>query len=163
MKTLLILRHAKSSWKHENLADHDRPLKKRGKTDAIKMGEHLRKQVLRPDFIISWTAKRARTTAKLVAEACHYEDDIRETRTFYQADTDDYIGVLRQLDDGYDRVMVVGHNPTLEALLETLTGAVEWMPSGALAHVSLPIDTWRDLSDDTHGQLVNLWIPRALV
>ena len=60
------------------------------------------------------------------------------------------------------RVMVVGHNPTLESLLETLTDAFEWMPSGALAHVSLPIDSWRALSDDTPGKLVNLWVPRAL-
>ena len=162
MKTLLILRHAKSSWKREDLSDHDRPLKKRGTADAVRIGELIREQDLTPDLIISSTAKRARTTARLVAEACHYDDEIRYTRDFYGADPADYIQVLRQLDNSHRRVMVIGHNPGLELLLETLTGAYESLPSAALAQVSLPIESWHDLSEDAPGELVNLWVPRML-
>ena len=162
MKTLLILRHGKSSWEDEHLADYDRPLKKRGKADAVKMGELLRKQDLTPELIISSTARRARTTAILTAEACHYDNELKHTRDFYGAEPEDYIRVLRQLDNSYQRVMIVGHNPGLELLLETLTDAYESLPTAALAQVSLPIDAWKSLSEDIHGTLVNLWVPRAL-
>ena len=154
MKTLLILRHAKSSWKHDHLADHDRPLKKRGEADAVKMGECIRRQNLTPDLIISSTAKRARATAILAAEACHYDNEIKQTRAFYGAEPADYIRVLRQLDGGYQCVMIVGHNPGLESLLETFTDAFESLPTAALAQVDLPIESWQDLTEDTPGELV---------
>jgi phosphohistidine phosphatase len=159
MKTLLIMRHAKSSWKDENLADHDRPLKKRGEYDAVQMGERIRKNDLTPQRIISSTAKRALKTAELVAEACHYEERIIATHEFYGADPDNFLGVLRQLDDGDECVMVVGHNPDLEALLESLTGAMESLPTAAVAQVTLPIDSWEALTEDTPGKLIQLWAP----
>lgn len=162
MKTLLILRHGKSSWEHEHLADHDRPLKKRGEADAVKMGELLRKQDLTPDLIISSTAKRARSTAKLAAEACHYENDLQQTRDFYGAEPEDFVRVLRRLDDDCQRVMIVGHNPGLESLLEAFVDTYESLPTAALAQINLPIDTWSALTEDTHGTLMDLWIPRAL-
>ena len=162
MKTLLILRHAKSSWKHDNLADHDRPLKKRGEQAAALMGELIRKHDLTPQRIITSTAKRALTTAKLVAEACHYEERIIATRAFYGADPDDFVDVLRTLDDADERVMIVGHNPDLEMLLESLTGAMESLPTAALAQVALPINAWKELEEDTPGELLHLWTPRTL-
>jgi len=76
MKLVLILRHAKSSWKHPDVNDHDRPLNKRGKRDAPRMGEFLQDKHLVPDFIVSSTAKRARSTAKAVAKAARYKGDI---------------------------------------------------------------------------------------
>jgi phosphohistidine phosphatase len=91
MKTLLVLRHAKSSWKNANLADFDRPLNKRGKRDAPRMGELLRREGIVPDLIISSSAERALTTAEAVALACGYDLEIQTTRQLYHAWPDDYI------------------------------------------------------------------------
>ena len=83
MKTLLLLRHAKSSWKHPELADHDRPLNKRGKRDAPSIGQLVSDKGLVPDLIMSSTAKRARKTARAVAKASGYKGKIELTPTFY--------------------------------------------------------------------------------
>ena len=162
MKTLLILRHAKSSWKYTDLADHDRPLKKRGEQAAALMGELIRRHNLTPQCILSSTAKRALNTAELVAEACHYEGRIIATRALYGAGPDDFVEVLRNLDDAVDLVMIVGHNPDLEMFLESLTGAMESLPTTALAQIALPINSWEELEEDTPGKLVHLWAPSTL-
>lgn len=162
MKTLLILRHAKSSWKDNSLADHDRPLNKRGKRDAPRMGELIHAEGLVPDLIISSTALRARTTALAAAEACGYEEEIRLSPDFYHGDPESYLQLLRALPAALDRVMVVGHNPGLEDLLEDLTGAYERLPTAALAQIALPVSDWGELALDGNGLLENLWIPKAV-
>lgn len=162
MKTLLILRHAKSSWDNAQLTDYERPLTSRGKQDAPLMGKLLREQDLVPDLIITSSAERALATAEAVALASGYEQEIHPTRSFYHADPEAYLDVLRQLDDSLERVMVVGHNPGMEELVEELTGSWEQMSTAALAQVSLPIDHWRELEDGTTGELVNVWRPKEL-
>ena len=162
MKTLLILRHAKSSWKYEDLTDFDRPLKKRGIHACHKIGHLLRVQDLVPQHILSSSARRAHDTAELVAEECGYENDIHFTRDFYAAGPKAYIEALHRLDNHYVRVMVVGHNPGLEILLEELTGQIERLPTAGLAQVRLPIAKWQALTDMTEGKLINLWVPRQL-
>lgn len=163
MKTLLVLRHAKSSWKYNNLADHDRPLNKRGKHDAPRMGALLVKQDLVPDVIISSTAKRAAATAKAVAMDCDYGGEIQYTRHLYGAWPDDYIELLNELDSDVSHVMVVGHNPGIEDLVEELSG--EWirMPTAALAQIDFDIDRWSELSLEASGRLVNVWRPKELI
>ncbi len=162
MKTLLIFRHAKSSWKEARLADHDRPLNKRGKRTAPQMGELIREEGLSPDLIISSTAKRARTTAELAAENCDFEGEMVLTRMLYHADPQTYIEVLQELAGDHAIVMVVGHNPGMEELLEDLTGVSEAFPTGALAQVDLPVESWSKLHLDARGELVNLWRPREM-
>jgi phosphohistidine phosphatase len=162
MKKLLILRHAKSSWDLPELADHDRPLAKRGKRDSFRMGDLAKEEGLSPDLILSSTAKRARSTAKRFAEANDYDCKIRFTRDLYLAGAEDYINLLRGLDSDLDCVMVVGHNPGLEELLSTLTGESQWMPTTALAQVELPIQQWKELTEEVEGKLVNYWRPRDL-
>ena len=162
MKTLLILRHAKSSWKNTGLADHDRPLAKRGQRDAPRMGRLLRDENLTPDLILSSTAKRALDTAEAVAEASGYEGEVESRPEFYMAGAEAYLRALRALSDDYECVMVIGHNPGLEELVEVLTGEAEAMPTAALAQVALTLKRWRDLSDETEGRLVNTWRAREL-
>lgn len=162
MKTLLILRHAKSSWEDASLPDHDRPLSKRGKRDAPRMGRLLKEEGLRPDLILSSTAKRARRTAEAVAEECGYEDEVRLNRDLYAAGPEEILHVLKGLAEDPERVMVVGHNPGLEELVSGLTGEEERMPTAALAQVRLVIEAWNELDEDTHGALVNVWRPREL-
>ena len=162
MKTLLILRHAKSSWKHEDLADHDRPLNKRGKRDAPRMGVLLRDKQLVPELIISSTAKRARKTASKAARECEYQGVIELTGDLYLAPPSQYIQVLQNVPDHINRVMVVGHNPGAEDLVALLTNHAEHFPTAAMAHVQLSIDSWHELSAETTGKLVDLWLPREL-
>ena len=162
MKSLLLLRHAKSSWKQPELPDHDRPLKRRGRRDAPRMGRLLLREGLVPDLILTSSAVRARETAEAVATACGESAELRPLRELYLAGPGDYALLLGALPDGNDRVMVVGHNPTLEELLQLLTGARETMPTAALALVELSIESWDELPLDGSARLVRLWRPREL-
>jgi phosphohistidine phosphatase len=162
MKTLLILRHAKSSWDDPSLPDHDRPLNKRGLRDAPRMGLLIRDQDLTPDLIVSSTALRARTTAEIVAEVSGCENEVLLTADLYQASPDGYIAVLQGLSPDIETAMVVGHNPCLEDLLDDLTDESERLPTCALAHVLLPIDDWSALDLDSRCELKNIWLPKEL-
>ena len=162
MKTVLILRHAKSSWKHSGLDDHDRPLNKRGLADAPRMGQLIAKAGLVPELICSSSAVRALTTARLVAEGCGYDGELRVLRELYLAAPETYVDLLAALPDELERVMVVGHNPGMEDLVETLTGAEEGFPTAALAHVRLTAERWDDLPGFPRGKLIDLWRPREL-
>ncbi|MCK4976542.1 MAG: histidine phosphatase family protein [Anaerolineales bacterium] len=162
MKTLLVLRHAKSSWKDLYLADHDRPLNKRGKRDAPRMGRLLLDEDLLPDLILSSTAKRARMTVAGLIVGSDYSAEVQFTRDFYHAYTETFITILSELKNNNERVMIVGHNPGLEELLEVLTGDYERMPTAALAQVALPIQSWADLVEETVGELIMVWRPKEL-
>ncbi|MCZ7668319.1 MAG: histidine phosphatase family protein [Chloroflexi bacterium] len=162
MKTLLILRHAKSSWENTKLGDHERPLNKRGKQDAPRMGKLLAELDLTPDLIITSSAERALTTAEFVALHSGYEGEILVTRRLYHAGPEDYLAVLRQKGEPHTCVMVVGHNPGLEMLVEDLTGCSERMPTAALAQVSLPLDSWLDFTEDVEGKLIGIWRSKEL-
>ena len=163
MKKLLILRHAKSSWAQGNLSDHERPLNARGEADAPQMGKLLRQEGLVPSLIISSSAKRAVTTARLVAEAAGFEGELRVTRQFYHADPETYLAVLRETAvNDHDCVMVVGHNPGMEELVAQLTDWDDVFTTANIAHVALPIESWQELTDDVEGTLVNWWQPREL-
>jgi phosphohistidine phosphatase len=162
MKSLLILRHAKSSWKDDSLPDHERPLNKRGRQDALLAGRLMREEGLLPDLILSSTAKRARSTVDLVVEESGYGGSIEYSRELYAAGPEAYIVSLAKLPEKYDLVMVVGHNPGLEQLLEDLTDECETLPTAALAQVTIPIESWSELSNESGGKLVNIWRPREM-
>jgi phosphohistidine phosphatase len=162
MKTLLVLRHAKSSWDHPELADFDRPLNNRGKADAPRMGKLLRAEDLVPEKVISSSAVRAKATAKAAAKAAGYEGDIAFSRELYHADAETFIELLRQVAEPNQRVLVVGHNPDLEEFVEALTGELTGMPTAALAQIKLPIKRWSELSLATEGELVIVWRPKEL-
>ena len=162
MKTLLIMRHAKSSWNHPELSDYDRPLNARGKQDAPRIGKHLRQEGLIPDRILTSSAKRARKTANKVAKSCGYTGKVKKLNALYDTVPGVYYNTLQALPDKYQRVMVVGHNPTMEQLVNHLTGHIEQMPTAALAHIELSIPRWDALDLYTKGALVNLWTPKTL-
>ena len=162
IKLLLILRHAKSSWESAKLSDHDRPLNNRGKRDAPRIGRKLLKEGLIPQVIISSSAVRAYSTAEKVAKACGYEDEILVDSSLYGSGYTEYLNVLINQDDNYDTVMLVGHNPHSEQLLEILTGKMVTMPTCTVACVSLPIPSWKKVSPHTKGELLNLWRPKEL-
>jgi phosphohistidine phosphatase len=160
MKTLQILRHAKSSRDDPTISDHDRPLQKRGKKDAPRIGELLFEARRVPDLILSSTAKRARKTAAKVAQRCQYQGVIQLSGELYLATPQTCLRVLHDVSDEYQRVMLVGHNPGLEELASLLTGQPITLPTAALAEVALEIDSWPELSAGRCGTLVRLWSPR---
>lgn len=162
MKTLLILRHAKSDWGNSQLADHDRPLNGRGKYDAPRMGAWLKQQNMVPELIISSTAERALTTAEMVALACDFTGEMQTTRNFYLAGPPKYIETLNELPDSYERVMVVGHNPGMEELLALLTDKDRRLTTANVAVVELPIVSWRELTIFSDGRLKHHWRPKDL-
>lgn len=156
------MRHAKSSWDDPNLEDQDRPLNKRGEKDAPRMGELLRKENLSPQAILSSPARRARDTAKAVAKAAKFNDEIMLVPSFYDATPEAFWKGLVGLPDGVERVLLVGHNPFLEELVFTLTGEIVSLPTAAVARVELPLRHWRNFEPGLAGKLVKVWRPKEL-
>lgn len=159
MKTLLVMRHAKSSWKDAALADEQRPLNKRGRQDAPRMGRLLRETDLVPQAILSSTAERARQTALAVADTSGFEGEIQFEDSLYGAPAETYLALLLGVADDRQIVMVVGHNPGVEELVDELAGETEHLPTGAIAHIELAIDRWADLNPETEARLATLWRP----
>lgn len=162
MKTLLILRHAKSSWDNAHLNDHDRPLNARGRADAPHVGERLKAEGLQPDLILTSSAERALATAEAVAVACGYNGELRVEQQLYHAYPETYRAVLQTVGDEYGRVLFIGHNPGLELWLAELTGQEVIMPTAALAQIVFDISCWASMSEETTGQLVQVWRPREV-
>jgi len=162
MKTLLLLRHAKSSWKQKDLADHDRPLNKRGNRDAPRMGALIRDRNLVPDLILSSTAIRARDSALAVAETCGHSGQVRLLHDLYLAETGEFLEILASVPGEFGRVMVVGHNPGIEELVRSLTGESETMPTAALAWIELDLERWSGLRATGKGRLRQVWRPKEI-
>jgi len=162
MKTLLLLRHAKSSWKDESLPDHDRPLNKRGQRDAPRIGEVLHEEGFQPDLVLCSSAVRARETARLALEAADFNGKVEYREDLYAFEPGAYLHALARLDDSVDQVLIVGHNPAMEELLNGLAGEHQAMPTATLAHLELPIERWDEISFGMRARLVNLWQPREV-
>lgn len=160
MKTLLLMRHAKSSWKEADRVDHDRPLGKRGKRDAPRMGQLLRKQGIYPDLILSSTARRARKTAEKLVQAGGFDTVIEIRNELYHADPQTCVDVLHDVYYDDPCVLLVGHNPCLEEFFEALTGSYERLPTAAVARIRLPLSTWNSLTLQSAGELDGIWRPR---
>jgi phosphohistidine phosphatase len=162
MKTLLLLRHGKASGNDADCGDFERPLTKRGKRDVPKIGHLLRNQNLLPDIIVASSAKRCRKTADHIIEHSGYRGETRLLGDLYEANETALSEFLAALDDRYQRPLLIAHNPGMEQLLHRLSGSHDPLTTAALAHVELPIESWRELTADTRGTLHNLWQPGEL-
>lgn len=161
MRELLLLRHAKSEWP-EDVPDFERPLKPRGKKDALRMGEWLLEQQLCPDWIVSSPAQRARETAEKLCKGLRLkkDDNIHFDDQIYEAGVSSLKHALADCPASSRRVMLVGHNPGLENLLMDLVEGVEadedgkLLATATLARLRLP-DDWNNLNTYC-GQLVSI-------
>lgn len=162
MKTVLLLRHAKSSWDNPALSDHERPLNKRGCRAAPRIGQLIADEGLVPDIIVSSTAARARSTAELVAEESGYGGDILFCDDLYLAAPATYQLQMSQLADDTASAMFVGHNPGISELLYAMSGEHSDMPTAALAHLQSHNSSWRDFEHSAKADLVGFWRPREL-
>jgi len=162
MKTLLLLRHAKSSWKHPENPDLERPLNKRGKKDAPLMGRLIKDKELIPQCILCSTAVRATQTAEMIVKYSGFKGKVDYLDSFYLAEPNVYLEGLQTLPDEIERVMIIGHNPGMEGLLQILSGQVESLPTSSMAHIVLPVSQWKELNLDTEGDLVEKISPEDL-
>ncbi len=142
MKTLMLLRHAKSSWNDASLADFDRPLNDRGRKAAGTVGKFLARQKLAIDLVLCSPALRARQTVGLVLKASDASPETRFDQRIYEASSGRLLEVVSQIDDDRKIVLLVGHNPGMEDLLSVLTGREERMQTAALAKISFNLKKW---------------------
>jgi len=143
MKTLILMRHAKSSWATAGMADHDRPLNKRGKRAAPVMARWLAAQGHAPDVILCSSSRRTRQTVKLMREAVPALPEPVIEAQLYEADSDDMRSCLARLPADCASAMVVAHEPGMSEMLSRLTGrAYGPYPTAAMAVLELEIEGW---------------------
>ena len=174
-KTLLLLRHAKSSWSEPSLSDFERPLNKRGQKAAPCMGAYLRKQALMPELVLCSSARRAAETWELAEPALTNSETAsvpaKHLRSLYLAPPSRILTALRRLPDEIDRLLVIGHNPGMEHLALRLAGPGSKsqarsrleakFPTAALAEIHFDAQAWKQL-EPGGGRLVRFVTPRDL-
>ena len=144
MKELIIVRHAKSSWKDSGLDDRERPLNKRGERDAPEMGARLARRKDRPDLIMSSPAVRALTTARIIAGRLGYPcNDIVVRDRLYGAGVVELLDVIRNADESVGTLMLFGHNPGLTELANHLgPRPIPNLPTCGVLHLKFEADVW---------------------
>lgn len=161
MKTLWILRHAKSSWDDVGLPDHERPLAPRGRKASKRVSRFAEASGVRPQLVLCSTALRARDTLARVLPGLG-EPAVEQQRTIYLASADTLLALLRRVGPDVESVMLVGHNPGLHDLVCALAPpGPEALPTGALAEVRLEIEAWSEIAPGS-GLLARLTLPREL-
>lgn len=171
MKTLYVLRHAKSWWDDPSLADHDRPLDARGERAALVVGRYMRQQGFAPDRVLCSSARRAIDTLVLVRSQWDTVPTIDLDRALYLSGARAILNRIATLDAGTGSVLVVGHNPDLHNLVVNLAAkgngplleaAREKFPTASLAVIKLPLDDWQGIVS-TQGRLIGYVTPKTLV
>lgn len=161
MKTLYILRHAKSDWNAGSLSDFERPLNERGRKAAPLMGKVMKERLFNPQTIISSPAVRAKQTAESIKENAEIESEITFDSRIYEAHPQTLLEIVSEIDDAIDSALIVGHNPGFETLVRILTKKIEPMPTAALAVIDLEIEHWNQIFSAA-GTLRDLLRPKEI-
>lgn len=162
-KRLILMRHAKSSWK-EPLPDHERPLNKRGKRAAKLIGKALAERGIIPNMILSSDAKRARATAKRVLKVLGEKGiGLRLDPSLYEADARTILQEIEKTDDKIQSLMVVAHNPGISELAALLSGdsRFSWLPTAGVVVFEIEGDSWKGVAPEKAKVLLHLF-PREL-
>ncbi|TLS68507.1 histidine phosphatase family protein [Mariprofundus erugo] len=146
MKTLQLIRHAKSDWDDITLSDFDRPLNQRGQQDAPEMGRRIAGKAMCPDLLISSSAVRARTTATLIAATMHYPaEKIVLHDELYMATPSTMLRIIRASDDSIGHLALLAHNPGMTELVERLTRQpFENVPTAGVITLTAPVTSWSE-------------------
>ena len=161
MKTLYLLRHAKSSWKDQSLPDFERPLNRRGKHAAERIGRYLKHELIVPEIVLSSPAVRARETIERVAKAAKWTPEILFDQRIYEAGGLRLLEVVSQIENERKTALLVGHNPGIEELLMLLTGESKHIPTGTFMQIDLKTSKWANAADK-RAKLAWLVKPRKL-
>jgi phosphohistidine phosphatase len=147
MKTLYIVRHAKSSWSHPDLPDHDRPLLEKGKKRTRKIINFMKEEGVKIDFIISSSATRASETALYFAKGLNYDPrEIKADPALYHANAEEIFNQFNDLSDKYSNVMIVGHNPALTNFVNCfIQPPIDWLPTSGVISIQFQMDKWEEI------------------
>lgn len=163
MKTLYVVRHAKSSWDDTDLADIDRPLNERGKRDAPRMAKRLKEKSIHPELFLSSPARRAFSTARRIGEVVGYKKDhIKTEKKLYHASENEIFNVVRGLSDKSGSVMIFGHNPGLTDFVNELLNTKQFIdniPTCGIVAFSFSTKSWADVSKE-NAQLLFFDYPK---
>jgi len=171
MKSLYLLRHAKSDWSEKSLDDHDRPLSARGERAAAAMGQYFTQTGVSLDLALCSTATRARQTWDLLSANWPSAPDVEFESGLYLAGSAGLLNRIKKVDPSLDSVLVIGHNPDIERLIlgvarkgrgDSLARAAEKVPTCAFAELCLDGDTWSDFEPGT-AVLEKFVAPKDLV
>ncbi len=150
MKTLYVIRHAKSSWDATNVDDFERPLNARGKRDAPRMGKRLKEKNIMPDLMLSSPAKRALSTSKRIAKELKYpKDSIKTDRGLYHADEELMLTIVQGINSSYNVVMLLSHNPGLTDFVNSIMdGAldIDNVPTCGIVAFEFDINAWKEVN-----------------
>lgn len=166
MKTVYLIRHAKSSWDDPDLSDLQRPLNERGKRDAPRMGKRLKEKDLHPDVVLSSPAKRALSTAKRICNEIGFpKENVRTDRRLYHADEEGILSVIHEVKDKHDLIFIFGHNPGLTDFVnvvaqEDTTRFIENVPTCGVAAFTFDVDSWSKIEWKT-GKMILYDFPKS--
>ncbi len=160
MKTLLLLRHAKSGMKDGSMPDFERPLAERGRRDAPQVGGLLRRLELLPQVVITSAARRSRQTAEGVLAGAQLDAPLLLDETIYDGGPAEYRAAAQAVSGDPAVLLLVGHNPVMEALVQQHSGVYQPMPTAALAVLQLPIAQWSELTGATHALSCQVYRPK---
>ena len=147
MKSVILFRHGKSDWGANYNHDHDRPLSKRGVRDAKKMGKFLSKKVEVPDLVISSTALRTRDTIELAVKNGGWSTIIKYEKSIYGASLEKLLNILKEQDNKYQCICLVGHEPIFSSFIEKVKGqSIIKFPTGAIGKVSFDTKKWNEIN-----------------
>lgn len=170
MKTLYLLRHAKSAWDRADLPDHERPLNQRGRDACKVLAEYWRRHHVLPAIVLCSSAARTQETLSRIADALDRDINAKVTEDLYMAEPKALLAAIRALDDNFASAMIIGHNPGLGELARQLTGSggahkvaslAEKFPTGGLATLSFDVSAWSKIKPG-RGLLKDYVTPRTL-
>ena len=152
MKTITLMRHAKSSWENALQSDRSRPLIQKGIERTHKMIEELKKEGFSPDFILTSPAARALETSRMMAQAFEIEnEDFREEPRIYTADPDDFYDICYDLPESCSHVLIVGHNPAISMFAHKFAELqINYLPTSGMASFEFEAENWEALPVSTH-------------
>lgn len=147
MRTLYLLRHAKSSWKDASLPDFERPLASRGRKGCELVGRYIQANSLEFDLIICSTSVRTRETIELIRQQSKLQAEVRYDERLYEATPDRLLEVISQIENDRKNVMLIGHNPGMQELLQLLTGVIDEFPTACFAKVNMKVSKWTESAE----------------
>jgi phosphohistidine phosphatase len=161
MKILLLLRHAHAENLAPGVSDFERGLTETGKAQARELGNHLQQQQSAISLVLSSSARRARETTQLVLDSAGSSAEVRYEQTMYEASTAELLAILKETPDASDAVLMVGHNPGIEELAQSLSNRAVHMSTCTLATLKLNVDNWSEVAKNC-GELESLVSPDDL-
>ncbi|TVR81450.1 MAG: hypothetical protein EA412_03135 [Chitinophagaceae bacterium] len=164
MKTLYIVRHAKSSWKFREKRDYERPLNQRGLENGAKMAEYIKKMGESVDLIVSSPAKRAHDTALIFAEKLEYNPEkIQLNSSIYESSLKELFAITLSIPQDVNSAMIFGHEPTLSSYTEFLTNKYfEKVPTSGIVKIQFATDNWNKITAKS-GELVYFIYPKKVL